>query len=352
MALSGTLQDFLLEDIFQLIGLGNYNGCLRIIKPNGVTGEIYFNKGTVIHASAGSNEAEQAVYNMFNWRQGDFLFEKECVPGKESMRINWQGVILEAARLSDEAAKRPEKTVTPSEPPPAEAPPVSGEKLEITETVVSGVNKEDAAVETPATGFSLNKTAKHEDKTKQEHKAPLGSGILGLDKQTGEVDIGDKLKGFDLDIGKTSSSDENISHLEFLFISYHKLLDYLNSKIPKRFSYISDALGETTSRLRQSGEITEELIFNPSSLTVSSGGRIGDEKKAFTDMLKIIAGTLQCLNDYAKKNAQISFLNYYYEEVSGQARIMSQHLGFPLLSIKYLIDSHCEALITDDSLTI
>lgn len=101
MALEGNLTDFGLADLFQLIGLGQRTGCLEIKGKNG-SGEIYFDNGFIVHARANNIEAEDSVYFMFNWVDGKFIFIPDKKSAKNTIMWDWQNLILEAARRSDE----------------------------------------------------------------------------------------------------------------------------------------------------------------------------------------------------------------------------------------------------------
>ncbi len=101
MALEGNLTDFGLADLFQLIGLGQRTGCLEIKGKSG-SGEIYFDNGFIVHARSNTVEAEDSVYLMFNWNDGKFIFIPDKKSAKNTIMWDWQNLILEAARRSDE----------------------------------------------------------------------------------------------------------------------------------------------------------------------------------------------------------------------------------------------------------
>lgn len=101
MALEGSLEDFEITDIFQLIQLGQKVGCLRIQTPTSV-GVIYFKDGMVTHAKAAQHAGEIAIQEILRWTKGRFIF----VPNEESPEKTIgqpiQFIILEAARRVDE----------------------------------------------------------------------------------------------------------------------------------------------------------------------------------------------------------------------------------------------------------
>ena len=104
MSLQGTLADFSIADLFQLLGLGQRTGCLKL-EHNAEQGEIYFKNGMIVAAKGGKFEAEEAVYHCFGWSNGRFVFENDKAPLRENMMIDWQNLILEAARRNDELSE-------------------------------------------------------------------------------------------------------------------------------------------------------------------------------------------------------------------------------------------------------
>jgi len=101
LALEGSLEDFEITDIFQLIQLGQKAGCLRIQTSNNV-GVIYFKNGLVTHARASQQAGEIAIQEILRWSKGKFVF----IPNEEAAETTIgqpiQFIILEAARRVDE----------------------------------------------------------------------------------------------------------------------------------------------------------------------------------------------------------------------------------------------------------
>jgi len=104
MALEGSLEDFELTDVFQLIQLGAKDGSLRIQTSSDV-GVVYFKDGMVVHAKTNNLIGEQAIDSILQWRKGRFVFR----PGEETLEktveLPIQQVILDAARRIDELNK-------------------------------------------------------------------------------------------------------------------------------------------------------------------------------------------------------------------------------------------------------
>ena len=104
MSLQGNLSDFSLADLFQLIGLGRRTGCLKIDSEKG-HGEIFFDDGLIVNAKNDLFKDEDAVYDMFAWEEGKFFFSTDEKPSVQTMLIDWQNLILEAARRVDELSE-------------------------------------------------------------------------------------------------------------------------------------------------------------------------------------------------------------------------------------------------------
>lgn len=104
MSLDGSLEDFGLSDVLQLIHIGKRTGILWVASNDKVA-EIYFKDGEVIHAVMDEETGESAIYKIFNWRSGQFKFETKLVSVPETITIGSQNLILEATRRIDEWAK-------------------------------------------------------------------------------------------------------------------------------------------------------------------------------------------------------------------------------------------------------
>jgi len=104
LSLDGSLEDFGLSDVLQLIYIGKRTGIL-MVASEGKVAELYFKDGEVIHAVLGNEAGERAVYSVFNWKTGQFRFETKLISVPETITIGSQNLILEATRRIDEWAK-------------------------------------------------------------------------------------------------------------------------------------------------------------------------------------------------------------------------------------------------------
>lgn len=100
---SGTIE------LVQLYALARSSGRLHVVGPE-VTGELWFERGEIVHAATGDLVSEDAVREMLGWSGGRFEFaEGEHAP-EVTIHGSWQQVLLEACRLLDEKQRSIEAT--------------------------------------------------------------------------------------------------------------------------------------------------------------------------------------------------------------------------------------------------
>ncbi|GAB4265973.1 DUF4388 domain-containing protein [Deferrisoma sp.] len=123
MELRGTLRDFSLADIIQLVAFGQKTGVLRVVWPEG-RASIYFEGGAVVHAEAPGCAGEEAVYRMFRIADGEFQFQNSDVPPPaRTIAVDPTNLVMEAARLLDESGR------SNGAPPEGEAAEGDGEEM-------------------------------------------------------------------------------------------------------------------------------------------------------------------------------------------------------------------------------
>ncbi len=114
-AFNGWIEGINLPDIVQLMCLSGGEFELQV-KSGGQEGAIYFSGGEVRHATAGIQKGVDAFYDIMCWPRGAFCIR----PGKASeitVEVPWNFLLIEALRLADERAERPEETVSQEERP-------------------------------------------------------------------------------------------------------------------------------------------------------------------------------------------------------------------------------------------
>ena len=101
MALAGTLQDFSLTDIFQLISMGRKTGALHV-DNNAQKGIIFFDRGEATHSQLDDLDGDKAVFSIFRWGEGNFAFKADEKAEIRTIKLSVQNLIMEATRQIDE----------------------------------------------------------------------------------------------------------------------------------------------------------------------------------------------------------------------------------------------------------
>ncbi len=104
MALEGTLQDFSLPDIIQLISLGRKSGAVLLTGPDDERGSIYFRQGRVASATLDDMLPQDAIYTFFTWNNGSFSFAEGIEPPDTAIPLTQtnESIIMEGTRRADE----------------------------------------------------------------------------------------------------------------------------------------------------------------------------------------------------------------------------------------------------------
>ena len=123
----GMIKQVGLTDVLQMECLGRKSSVLDVNSPTG-SGRIYIEDGSIVHAVIGVIEGENALFKILGLSGGEFLLKPFAKPPRHSISGNWESLVMEAARLSDEAsAESPEAPTVP--PPPTEAPPTVDRRI-------------------------------------------------------------------------------------------------------------------------------------------------------------------------------------------------------------------------------
>ena len=107
---SGRLEQIGLPDIVQTCCLTQRTGRLQVSR-GAQRGVIYVVNGEIVHAQAGEQRGETAVYEIVGWSGGQFSFDEGLRPDTQTVRANWQQLLVESTRLRAEksAALDPEE---------------------------------------------------------------------------------------------------------------------------------------------------------------------------------------------------------------------------------------------------
>ncbi len=104
MELRGTLKDFSLPDIIQLVAFGQKTGVLRVQWAGG-TASLYFDNGDVVHAEYPGRVGEAAVFALFEVEDGEFQFHTGVPSPDRTITMDATNLVMEAARRLDESRR-------------------------------------------------------------------------------------------------------------------------------------------------------------------------------------------------------------------------------------------------------
>ncbi len=122
----GVLRRVGLQDVIQMECLGRTSSILEIHNLQ-LRGRIYIEDGRIIHAQAGDMAGEAAFYKLLASPSGEFQLQPFESPPKRTIEGQWEFLLMEAARVHDEATAEAAAagTVPRSEPAPIVAPPIA-----------------------------------------------------------------------------------------------------------------------------------------------------------------------------------------------------------------------------------
>jgi hypothetical protein len=133
MALVGTLTDFSLVDIFQLVALGQKTGTILVRgrrADQSIEGRVFFVDGDVYGADCAGMAGVEAVYALFLASEGDFEFVEGPSADARTIERSNEAVIMEAI-TRQEAWAQVEERVLPVDMPIALRPRPSDQRDQI-----------------------------------------------------------------------------------------------------------------------------------------------------------------------------------------------------------------------------
>lgn len=123
----GVLRRVGLQDVIQMECLARSSSVLEISDAR-TAGKIYIDTGQIVHAQAGEAVGEDAFVRLMSLGGGQFNLRPFTEPPTRSLSGQWEFLLMEAARKSDEArelaAQQPPAAI---EPEPLVVPPPIGE---------------------------------------------------------------------------------------------------------------------------------------------------------------------------------------------------------------------------------
>ncbi len=118
---SGTLQQVGLADIIQIECLRR-SSCTLQIQTTEPQGEIFIESGAIVHAVAGRLSGEKALHHLLSLEDGQFHSYPYRKPALQTIHGPWEMLLMESARMRDEARGAPAGGKTTLFRKPAAAP--------------------------------------------------------------------------------------------------------------------------------------------------------------------------------------------------------------------------------------
>ncbi len=102
----GVLRQVSLQDLIQMQCLAMGSSVLEVDTERG-QGRIFIQDGALIHAEAGTLQGEEAFHHLLTQRGGEFRLRPIVESPPQTLEGSWEFLLMEAARLRDEAAPPP-----------------------------------------------------------------------------------------------------------------------------------------------------------------------------------------------------------------------------------------------------
>jgi CheY-like chemotaxis protein len=122
--LRGDLSQVGLSSLLVLIEMERKTGLLQLRAPGGPNAQVLVRDGKVVHArleEADEPVDAECVYYLLTWGAGDFEFISCVVEGEDRVNVSTTHLLMEGARLMDEAHAEPDPRATVATIPPLSA---------------------------------------------------------------------------------------------------------------------------------------------------------------------------------------------------------------------------------------
>jgi DNA-binding NarL/FixJ family response regulator len=117
-----------LQEVLQMECLGRKSSVLEIFTGK-VRGRIFLSDGQIIHAESGSLQGEVALYGLLGLRGGEFNLRPFAEPPRRTISGQYEFLLMEAARLTDEGANLLDAAGHSTTPPESSSASVASETV-------------------------------------------------------------------------------------------------------------------------------------------------------------------------------------------------------------------------------
>jgi len=112
MSLIGTLEEIKLADVLRLFAAGKKDGVLTV-SVAGTEAQVRFKRGAIVSANAGAVQGDEAVLDLFGWKEGQLTFVPDDKPAIPNVTRPVDALIEEGLRVGDSLHKT--RTLVPSD---------------------------------------------------------------------------------------------------------------------------------------------------------------------------------------------------------------------------------------------
>jgi hypothetical protein len=109
--ITGNLADLSLVDSIQVLS-GSGRSAKIDLKDGAKSGHVYIDRGRIVHAQFGKIEGSDALYELVQWRQGEFAISPLREKPPMSIHASTDSILFEACRLVDEQSAAEEEDET------------------------------------------------------------------------------------------------------------------------------------------------------------------------------------------------------------------------------------------------
>lgn len=110
-SLQGQINEDTLTSLLQFLAMNHNSGCLKLKQPGMEAGEIFFEKGQIIHASFVDMFGVEALAYFLTWTKGRFIFRNGAFHPPQTINISLESALLEAAYQADTYEQPPNASV-------------------------------------------------------------------------------------------------------------------------------------------------------------------------------------------------------------------------------------------------
>jgi len=101
MAVQGYLSEMGLPTLMQLTCQGGTRARL-ILHRDDQEAVLYFDQGTIVHATSANLEGKEVVYQVLSWEEGEFSLEMGIPPPAHTIEMPWSALLIEGLQRQDE----------------------------------------------------------------------------------------------------------------------------------------------------------------------------------------------------------------------------------------------------------